>query len=595
MDLSVVSYGVTRMTRLRKSLSGVFHGIHRKILLLNMLSCMILAGAICMIAMNIMGDSLREQMYQNMQGFTKQLDNTVNHNLNGMINTAVQISRNGAVRRYVTGNFISDYDKTEMHLELIKYFESINTLLGGTNILIYGVDLPIINTGTSTGREIYGASADGADLSTCTWYKELMGRSNRSVYIGEFASIDGVNNYAVCTKNATNSVVVAVYQSTRVIADTLKNIKPDSIYDAIAFFDASGNIVFTSGQNDQLKRMIEQNAEVPGMLSPNPISRKINSQMYVVSSSKSNIAGWTVMSYTSQKTINDKLYKLYMYIAFITGAILVLVFVVSYLFSKKLSDPVRRLSTLMQQAEAKKYNVFFELKSNDEIGELAASFNHMIKVLQENQLLRKEAQIEALMSQINPHFLFNTLEMINSYARLKGVPEVCAITKNLGDILRYTINEKHIVTVGEELEHVMKYVEIQKIKNPEKFEVDYCVDDSLLNQCIEKFLLQPLVENVFTHAFKDTISKGRLTIGIHCLANDIRIIVQDNGCGMDAAQLERLNQKMNNGLGRNGGSIGLRNVDLRLRIKYGDQAGLRINSAPGEGTRIEFQIPSERL
>lgn len=583
------------MNILRKSLSGIFHGIHRKILLLNMLSCMLLAVSICIIAMNIMGDSLREQIFRNMNGFTGQLGNTIDNNLKDLINTTVQVNHAPVVRSYLSGNFASEYEKTQSTIDLIKYLESVNSLLRGTSIFIYEAQQPMITTSPRRGRVIYGASAGDTNLSTCSWYNELMNSGSRSVYVGEFASIDGVNNYAVCTKDATNSVVVAVCQSVSVIADVLRNIKPDSIYDAIMFFDTNGNVVYTSGKNEQLKQMIEESSELSSVLSPNPIFREINSQMYVVTSSKSSITGWTAMSYTSQKTINEKLYKLYKYIAFITGAILVLVFVVSFLFSRKLTSPVRRLSALMQQAEAKNYNVFFELKSNDEIGELATSFNHMIKILQENQLLRKEAQIEALMSQINPHFLFNTLEMINSYSRLKGVPEVCAITKNLGDILRYTINEKHIVTVGEELEHVMKYVEIQKIKNPERFEVNYCVDDSLLSQGIEKFLMQPLVENVFSHAFKDTISNGRLTIEIHWLGNDIQFIVQDNGCGMDTTQLELLNQKMNNGLERNGGSIGLRNVNLRLRIKYGDQAGLRLNSVQGEGTRIEFQIPAERL
>lgn len=216
----------------------------------------------------------------------------------------------------------------------------------------------------------------------------------------------------------------------------------------------------------------------------------------------------------------------------------------------------------------------------------------------EMELLMKQADIASLQSQINPHFLYNTLECIRGQALKEGSDDIAKITQALSRFFRYSISkQKNIVTLADELANVENYVTIQKYRFRDRFSlrIDIPDEEDILDSAIPKLALQPILENAIIHGFADRVTGGLITITGYITNDQLSITVSDNGCGMDHTALERLNEKLRNKDvstgGKNGTGIGVQNVDRRLKLLFGDTYGLHISSIPGIGTDVELFLP----
>lgn len=220
----------------------------------------------------------------------------------------------------------------------------------------------------------------------------------------------------------------------------------------------------------------------------------------------------------------------------------------------------------------------------------------------EQELLMKQANLSALQSQINPHFLYNTLECIRGQALMEDSPDIAAAAQALSLFFRYSISGKSdIVTLKEELENLKNYMAIQsyRFKDRVSLQIDLEEEDSqsVLNALIPKLTLQPIVENAVVHGFASTVSGGVVTVAVHLTGPNISILVSDNGKGMDQDALELLNRSFReNGAkkapaGKKGTGLGLQNVDKRIKFCYGGEYGLSVQSAPGCGTDVELFFP----
>lgn len=215
----------------------------------------------------------------------------------------------------------------------------------------------------------------------------------------------------------------------------------------------------------------------------------------------------------------------------------------------------------------------------------------------EQELLLRQANITMLQSQINPHFLYNTLECIRGQALLHNEEEIAQTAKALSLFFRYSISGKtSIVTIGEELDNIKNYIQIQRFRFSERFSVEIDVEDSsLTNVMIPKLTLQPILENSIIHGFSDIVSDGILTIRVKRVSQNVSIEISDNGKGMRIGQLNRIYRQLNGqkeeaeASGRVG--IGLQNVDRRIKLLFGDEYGLSLNSCLGMGTTVEVFIP----
>ncbi len=295
-------------------------------------------------------------------------------------------------------------------------------------------------------------------------------------------------------------------------------------------------------------------------------------------------------------------------ILFITITIVcsLIIVVISFVLSGSLTRPISFLSNLMGRHKSNDYitNTRY-LKRTDEIGILFNEYNSMLQELDsyikkeyQNKLITLDSQMKSLEAQINSHFLYNTLESINSMAEIEGIESISVMSMALGNMFRYSIKTKsELVTVTDELNHVKDYVSIQKIRFSNRFRIELHIPDELLLKKILKLILQPIVENALYHGLNYCKSGDIICISAVIKDNILYISVSDNGCGMDKEQLQALRRSLAEPaqfteLGqRNKQSIGLKNIHSRIELYYGQGYGLSIISDKGNGTTVTIRLP----
>lgn len=210
------------------------------------------------------------------------------------------------------------------------------------------------------------------------------------------------------------------------------------------------------------------------------------------------------------------------------------------------------------------------------------------------ELEQKRTELKMLQFQINPHFLYNALNTISSIAVLENVDYIPQIANSLSEMFRYNIKGKNVVQIREELRQMGNYLQIQNIRFPNRFEIEIDVPEEVRECEIIKFVLQPVVENSIHHGFTEHRKKDRLKITGSREGDEVFLVVEDNGCGMKKEKVMELNRRLESGkiseLTENAKSIGLSNVNVRLKNFYGKECGIRVESQPGEFTKIILHI-----
>jgi two-component system sensor histidine kinase YesM len=257
----------------------------------------------------------------------------------------------------------------------------------------------------------------------------------------------------------------------------------------------------------------------------------------------------------------------------------------------------------MRALERGEFHAYPEVRSNDEIGYLEKSFNDMIVRLDKHiqtayvyQLQSKTAELKALQAQINPHFLFNTLESIRINALMNKDADTAKMIHILGNLFRWNIKTPGLfVELRQEIEYAEAFVELQKLRYADAFEVVIEAPQMLLPLGVPKFILQPLVENAIVHGLKGVSSGGIISIGAaEAQGGVLEITVEDNGHGMDADAVARIEAQLDQPEADQGDqySIGLSNVHQRIRILFGAPYGLKIESESGVRTAVRIDMPA---
>jgi len=315
--------------------------------------------------------------------------------------------------------------------------------------------------------------------------------------------------------------------------------------------------------------------------------------------STSEKTGWKIIALSPTKELLDYLKNIRNFTWVLLLVCILLVNITSILISRRISAPIYRLMKRMEKVE----NGDFDLKLADsgyvEIEKLSSRIDLMVNRINKLnrdvyswQLMNKDTKIKALQAQINPHFLFNTLQLIKSLAVCGRTKEMNQIVTIMGNMLRYaTYDIEETVPVSREMEHVRDYMQIQEYRYPGLFSLSLDCPENLTGIFVPKFILQPVVENAVCHGFGEE-SAGNVSISVSEAGRDICLVLADNGTGMEQAELERIREHLENGdeTDRSSG-IGLKNVHQRIRLKYGQPYGLSISSSPGKGCRIEMTLP----
>ena len=286
----------------------------------------------------------------------------------------------------------------------------------------------------------------------------------------------------------------------------------------------------------------------------------------------------------------------------IAVVMIVLSTVLTFMISRYMTRPLGNLMGTIQRIKKGETDLRADTENRDEIGELGKNFNEMLDQMEELRekesranLLLSQAEYKALQAQINPHFLYNTLETMSSIAEIRNCPEVSMLSQSLSNIFRYSLNMKdQLSTVAQEINHLKNYCYVMSVRMQDNIEYVYDIDESLLKERIPRISIQPLVENALNHGLRNKRGEKKVRIRIQRQDENLVISVRDNGMGMDAEQINESLQKNEMIQTEKGSSIGLYNINARVKILYGDQYGIHIESAPGEGTCVFIVLPAEK-
>lgn len=300
---------------------------------------------------------------------------------------------------------------------------------------------------------------------------------------------------------------------------------------------------------------------------------------------------WILVGLSSLDSLKDIRRQLIETVIFV-GLILLVIAVGGNLFiSRKITNPIKELEIAMELFEGGIKKVEVTNNGCTESESLANHYNLMVDRITNlmidikgNEKKMRDFELKALQSQINPHFLYNTLDTIIWMAEFGDSEKVISLTKSLAGFFRLSLNQgRELVSLQDEIDHIKQYLAIQKVRYIDKLEYEFVVDKLLLDQKIPKISLQPIVENAIYHGIRESDNGGKITISVLKEKDIILIIISDDGVGFDTKSKASTKTKL--------GGIGLRNVDERLKLYFGTDYGLVVNSEIGNGTDVKIKIP----
>ncbi|XID93988.1 sensor histidine kinase [Paenibacillaceae bacterium WGS1546] len=388
---------------------------------------------------------------------------------------------------------------------------------------------------------------------------------------------------------------VMISLKAEMVADLLRDVHFDRS-GSVLLMDENGGMVTPAGQ---FKPLFGEDAhnQVFSAASGSSIY-SFEGKDYLVSFKTSSYTGWKTIGIISFDKLYEDSHAVREWIIVATLVIVLLAFILARFFAQTITLPIKRLLKPMKLVQMGETNVSFPVGGKDEIGILSTGVNHMVSQIHalvedayKGKIMLQQSEFKALQAQINPHFLYNTLESINWMAKMKGADQICGMVSALGDLMRISIStEKEYISIEEETKYIADYLYIQKVRFGDRIETDIRMEEALLPTVIPKLILQPIVENALLHGVQKKKGKGWIKISGRTLEDCILFVVEDNGVGMDKAHSDKLLAGMDDTETESGGGIGVRNVHRRIRYIYGASYGVSIDSIPGEGTSVQVRI-----
>ena len=293
--------------------------------------------------------------------------------------------------------------------------------------------------------------------------------------------------------------------------------------------------------------------------------------------------------------IESKVAKMIRVVIFVAVMVIIATVLIGSILAKLFSKPAKQLADAMRKfvKEAESFE-FHPVKGTEEIEALSDSFGQMVLQIQElmdkvrnEEITLRKTELSALQAQINPHFLYNTLDSVAWMCEVGRTEEAIEMVNSLARLFRISISKGHeLITVDQELQHAECYLKIQKFRYKNQFNYSFKVDESLTGYLCNKITLQPLIENSLVHGL-DMSEEGEIIIEVYEDGDDIVMSVSDNGVGMTKEQCEEILR--NDVKGKSG--IGIKNVNDRVKIYFGEKYGVSIKSELDAGTRMELHMP----
>ncbi len=548
-------------------------------------------------------------IYENSIHYTTQIIRQVNRDIDAYIdymeNISSVIAKSSDVSRYLFDENQTQEQYAEERERILTQFHTIMESRSDIyNIAIVADNGKyIVNSGTDKLTEYI-------DIKSLDWYQKTMQASGAIVVSSSHV------------QNAIQSSYQWVITLSRALVNNQTGKKEglffvDLNYSAISnlcnsnhignkgyifLVDANGNVIYHPKQQLLYGGLLTEKIDDVMRCDSDYFFTDQGAQRRLYTISRSEKTGWYAVgvAYSFELLKNTKQAQA-MYLLVAAGLLLG-VLVLSNRLSQDLTRPIRQLRDCMSTVEEGNFEASVDIAVANEIGSLSRSFNMMtdrIRALIEQnryeQEQKRKSELRALQSQINPHFLYNTLDSIIWMAEDEKNEEVVVMTAALARLLRQSIsNEQEQVTVAQEIDYVRSYLTIQKMRYKDKLEYEIEASSEVLPVSIVKFTLQPLVENAIYHGIKYKETKGKVRVRGFVEENKAFLAVEDDGAGMDEQQMRKILDEAGKEQAahiRTGRGVGVSNVLKRLRLYYGEEYGISYTSKIGVGTCALVSIP----
>mgnify|MGYP000858013004 FL=1 len=382
--------------------------------------------------------------------------------------------------------------------------------------------------------------------------------------------------------------------------------KNDSLNTAgfVYITDGSGEIIYHPKQSLIYSNLFHENNRADAKHDDGTFLETLDGQKRLVTVKTVGYTGWKIIAVEPFQDIDTLYSHFFIYAAFIAVCVMLVLVFINLFISSRIADPIEKLEGYMKKIEGGDFDQNIEVSGSYEIEHLGKAINSMVQRIRklmndiiEEQEAKRRSELNALQAQINPHFLYNTLDSVVWMTENGHYKEAECMVTALAKFFRISLSKgKNIISVADELEHVRNYLIIQSYRYADKVHYSIKAEPEVMNCATIKLIVQPLVENSIYHGM-EYMDDGEISINAYKKGDNLYIDVADNGPGMPQEQADSLlSGRLQDTTGHKGGSgVGIRNIQERIRLYFGEPYGLSIHSEPDVGTTARIHLPAKPL
>nr|WP_044956368.1 sensor histidine kinase [Blautia wexlerae] len=544
------------------------------------------------------------------QQFTRKAENLTVENSRQLLNqTTINLEdylRN--MRRISDAMYYTVIKNTDIGSESLE--DSMNLLYEANKDKLVSVAC-YTNDGKLTEASPIATEKPGVDVKSQKWFQDAAGELENfhfsTPHVQNLFDDPSYRYYWVVSLSRTveltrngNSMlgVLLVDMNYSSIEQLLEKANTDTSGEYVYLMAPDGEIIYHPKQNLIHMGLYEENNTEAAGYEDTTVKENFHGEKRLVTVKTISYTGWKLISVVPMKSFSMGMTGMRNLVVLLVALTVLAVVILNQMVSARISKPLRRLNDSVKEWEAGNMNPDIYIGGSMEVEHLGKTLRSTVAQIRQlmddivvEQEEKRKSELDALQSQINPHFLYNTLDSIVWMITGERYDDAVFMITQLASLFRISLSKgKTVIKIEDEVKHARNYMNIQKIRYKNSFEVDFQIEEDILDGCIVKLVLQPLLENAIYYGMEFMDGEGEIHVRGYRKDKDVYLEVEDNGLGMpeeEAAELLNGKERPH----KHGSGVGLVNVHSRLKLRFGEDYGLVIHSCPDEGMMVQIHIP----
>ena len=544
------------------------------------------------------------------QQFTRKAENLTVENSRQLLNqTTINLEdylRN--MRRISDAMYYTVIKNTDIGSESLE--DSMNLLYEANKDKLVSVAC-YTNDGKLTEASPIATEKPGVDVKSQKWFQDAAGELENfhfsTPHVQNLFDDPSYRYYWVVSLSRTveltrngNSMlgVLLVDMNYSSIEQLLEKANTDTSGEYVYLMAPDGEIIYHPKQNLIHMGLYEENNTEAAGYEDTTVKENFHGEKRLVTVKTISYTGWKLISVVPMKSFSMGMTGMRNLVVLLVALTVLAVVILNQMVSARISKPLRRLNDSVKEWEAGNMNPDIYIGGSMEVEHLGKTLRSTVAQIRQlmddivvEQEEKRKSELDALQSQINPHFLYNTLDSIVWMITGERYDDAVFMITQLASLFRISLSKgKTVIKIEDEIKHARNYMNIQKIRYKNSFEVDFQIEEDILDGCIVKLVLQPLLENAIYYGMEFMDGEGEIHVRGYRKDKDVYLEVEDNGLGMpeeEAAELLNGKERPH----KHGSGVGLVNVHSRLKLRFGEAYGLVIHSCPDEGMMVQIHIP----